>query len=114
MAKQLEITFEGKKYTLEFTRDTVRQMERAGFNIDDIFNSKPVTAILQLFYGAFLANHRNIKSELVERIYDAQNRRGELISRLAEMYREPMAALIDDPEDSEGNATWAANWERKK
>ena len=30
MAKQLNFEYKGKEYTLEFTRETVKQMEREG------------------------------------------------------------------------------------
>ena len=36
MAKQLTFSYNGKDYVLEFTRNTVRQMESGGFIADDI------------------------------------------------------------------------------
>ena len=32
------------------------------------------------------------------------------IFELAEMYNEPIMALVDEPEESEGNLDWAASW----
>jgi hypothetical protein len=29
---------------------------------------------------------------------------------LAEMYNEPIMALVDEPEEAEGNLTWTASW----
>ena len=34
----------------------------------------------------------------------------DLVMRLAEMYNEPITALVDEPEESEGNLEWGANW----
>ena len=36
MAKQIRFEFEGTDYTLEFTRNSIRQMESKGFKINDI------------------------------------------------------------------------------
>ena len=69
MAKQLTFSYNGKDYVLEFTRNTVRQMESGGFIADD-------------------------KMALIE--------------RLAEMYNEPIKAMLDEPE--EGNVEWTPSW----
>ena len=34
----------------------------------------------------------------------------ELIGKLAEMYNEPILALVEEPEDAEGNVSWTASW----
>lgn len=34
----------------------------------------------------------------------------ELIGKLAEMYNEPIMALVEEPEESEGNVDWVASW----
>lgn len=92
-------------YTLEFTRKTVKTMERQGFKIDEI-DSKPMTVIPALFAGAFIAHHKFVKSEVIEDIfYDTQNR-DELISMLADMYNDTILSLI---EGDEGNSTWEVN-----
>ena len=36
--------------------------------------------------------------------------KGELIGKLAEMYNEPILALVDEPEENEGNLDWTASW----
>ena len=33
-----------------------------------------------------------------------------LIGKLAEMYNEPIMALVAEPEESKGNVDWAASW----
>ena len=109
MAKQLSITYQGKEYCLEYTRKSVETMERNGFVASDI-QSKPMTTLPALFAGAFLANHRFVKQEIVDAIFKTLPNKGDLIGKLAEMYNEPIMSLIDDPEESEGNAMWTANW----
>lgn len=109
MAKQITLEFEGNKYTLEFTRKSVETLERRGFLASEIVE-KPVSTLPDLFAGAFLANHRFTKREVIDRIFDKLTNKQELIGKLAEMYNEPIEALMDDPKDDEGNVQWGASW----
>ena len=109
MNKQLRFTYQDKEYVLEYTRKSVEIMERKGFVASDI-ESKPVTVLPALFAGAFLANHRFVKQEVIDEIYSKLTNKSELISKLAEMYNEPIAALVDEPEESVGNVDWTASW----
>ena len=109
MSKQLSFTFEDKEYCLEFTRKSVEQMERSEFKASDI-NDKPMTVLPALFAGAFLAHHRFTKQDVIDKIFAKMTNKGELISKLAEMYNEPIMTLIDEPEEAEGNLDWTASW----
>ena len=109
MAKQLRFTYENKEYVLEFTRRSVEMMEKKGFVASDI-ETKPVTVLPALFAGAFLANHKYEKPEVIDKIYSKLTNKQELIGKLAEMYNEPIRALVDEPEESEGNLDWTASW----
>ena len=109
MGKQLRFTYQGKEYCLEYTRKSVETMERNGFVASDIQN-KPMTVLPALFAGAFLANHRFVKQDVIDEIYSKMTNKSDLIGKLAEMYNEPIMALIDEPEDAEGNLDWTASW----
>lgn len=115
MAKTLNIAYNGKEYTLEYTRETVKQMERRGFNLNDVVN-KPMSALPDLFAGAFRANHpyvkREVTDEILENIGDVEG----LIGALCEMYNEPLETLLTGAaeEGSEGKAVWTASWSTKK
>ena len=109
MNKQLRFTYQDKEYVLEYTRKSVEVMEKKGFVASDI-ESKPVTVLPALFAGAFLANHRFVKQEVIDEIYSKMTNKSELISKLAEMYNEPIMALVDEPEESAGNVDWTASW----
>ena len=111
MAKQLVITDpkSGEKYTLEYTRATVSMMEKQGFVADEL-TSKLATMIPALFAGAFLAHHRKVKRETVERIYELMPNKDKLLEALITMYQEPINALLEDPEGDEGNMNWTVNW----
>ena len=89
MAKQLTFSYKGKDYTLEYTRRTVRQMEDSGF----------------------IAHHRSVKPDVIEDIYEHLPHKEQLIEKLVEMYNEPIAALLEEPEEGdEGNVIWTASW----
>jgi len=110
MSKQLRFTYKDKEYCLEFTRRSVETMERNGFIANDI-REKPMTTLPALFAGAFLANHRFVKADLINEIYDHLTNKTELIGKLAEMYNEPIMAMVDDPdENAEGNVSWTASF----
>lgn len=109
MSKQLEFEHDGKKYTLEFTRRTVSEMEKKGFIASEI-TDKPMTTLPALFAGAFLANHRFVKQEMIEEIFSKLTKKEDLVGKLAEMYNEPIMALVEDPEENKGNISWTATW----
>ena len=110
MAKQLNFEYNGKEYTLEYTRESVKQMEREGFVANDIV-TKPMLTLPKLFSGAFKAHHRfDVKQKEIDEIFELFTNKPALIEKLAEMYAEPMEALMDN-DSSEGNAiAWDANF----
>lgn len=109
MSKQLNFTYQGKDYCLEYTRKSVEMLEKSGFVASDI-KDKPMTTLPALFAGAFFANHRFVKQEVIDEIFSKMTNKSELIGKLAEMYNEPIMTLIDEPEDAEGNLDWTASW----
>lgn len=109
MNKQLSLTYNDKNYTLTFTRKSVERMERSGFVASDIAD-KPMTTLPALFAGAFLANHPFVKRDVIDEIFSKMTNKQELIGKLAEMYNEPIAALVEEPEENEGNLNWTASW----
>ena len=109
MNKQLKFTYQDKDYCLEFTRKSVETMERNGFVASDI-KDKPMTVLPALFAGAFLANHRFVKSDVIDEIFSKMTNKSELIGKLSEMYNEPIMTLIDEPKEDEGNLNWTASW----
>lgn len=107
MARKIKFEYNGKKYTLEFNRESVKQMEAQGFKINDI-GSTPLTAVQMLFSGAFIMHHKSVfgNKNLCSEIYDHMKNRDELITLLAEMYQEPLLSLFDETEENEGNTSW--------
>lgn len=107
MSKTINFTYEDKDYTLEFSRNSVRQLERKGFVIDDIA-TRPMTVLPDLFAGAFVKNHPTLKREKIDKIYAQMSDKTSLLEALVELYNEPIEALLDEPE--EGNVKWSPSW----
>ncbi len=104
--KNITVTYEGKEYTLEFTPKTVRSMERLGFDKSSL-DKQPVTAIGQLFHGAFLVNHPNAKHETTAAIYNAMPNRDALIAKVGDMYVDTLNAFLGK---ENSDAKWTANF----
>lgn len=109
MAKNIKLNYEGAEYVLEFTRKTVEQMEDAGFRIREL-RDKPVTVLPTLFKGAFLAHCSYLKDDIINKIYATVPNKKDFMEKLIEMYSDPVEELFDEPQPSEKNATWEANW----
>ena len=111
MGKQLNFEYKNKEYTLEFTRESVKQMEREGFVAKDIME-KPMLTLPKLFAGAFKAHHRfDTKQKQIDEIFELFTNKQALVEKLAEMYAEPMETLMDNDNIDVGNAiAWEANF----
>lgn len=111
MAKQINFEHEGTDYTLEFTRSSVSSLEKKGFIIGEI-SDKPMNVLPDLFAGAFVANHKYVKREKIDKIFDGLEDKDSLIEKLVEMYHEPLKAMLDDSEEIEAKKiSWnATGW----
>lgn len=109
MSKQLQFTFDGVDYTLEYTRRTVQEMERRGLAIKNI-EEMPMTVVPALFAGAFLAHHRHVQQHTIDKIFEKITNKEGLMAKLSEMYIDPVQTLLSEPEDSKGNVIWTASW----
>lgn len=110
MAKQINFEYKGKEYTLEYTRDSVKQMEREGFVAEDIV-TKPMLTLPKLFAGAFKAHHKfDAKQKTIDEIFDTLTNKGALVEKLAEMYHEPFEELMDDCGDEKNATMWEATF----
>lgn len=106
---QINFDYNGKHYCLEYTRTSVKTMEAAGFNPNDIYD-KPALRLEQLWSGAFLANHRSVSNTVVEQLYDKMKDKTKLFETLQTMIGETYDSLLpNDEEDVEGNVEWTAN-----
>lgn len=109
MSKQLRFTYKDTEYCLEFTRKSVETMEKQGFVATDI-TTKPMTTLPSLFAGAFIAHHKFVKRDVIDEIFSNMTNKDDLIGKLAEMFNEPIMALVEEPTSEAGKVEWTASW----
>lgn len=107
MAKKITIPYNGKTYTLEYTREIVKRMEGQGFKLASL-EDMPLTTVTALFNNAFSVNHPSTGGTTKEKIYASLKNRRALIQTLMEMYAAAYNSLFDEEEEEtdEGNAGW--------
>lgn len=103
---KITFTHNGENYTLEYTLDTVKKMENAGFSMEKI-QEGPANGLSNLFAGAFLAHHKHVKRDKIEEILKEMEGSKELLGTLAEMYNDPINSLLEGA--AEGNGI---KWEK--
>lgn len=101
---KINLTYKKNEYILEFNRQSVKTMESQGFVLEEL-TAKPMTMIPMLFQGAFIKNHRGIKRNLMDEIFDDVGDKTALMEALMEMYAETLGTLTEG--NGEGNVTWA-------
>lgn len=100
----LIFTYKDNEYTLEFTRNTVMETERMGFNMDKL-DSAPVTSLTLLFRGAFLAHHRTLTIAEVDDILTNIDKDG-LLTALGQLYMDAIKPLVENEENSKNAIKW--------
>lgn len=90
----------GEKYTLEFSRDSVRFAENHGFSTEDL-SRYPMTKVPDFFFYAFRMHHKNISRERTDRILfdDLGGLPDGAMERLISLYSEPFNAFSNTDED---------------
>lgn len=107
--KEITFEFEGATFTLAYSRKTTQIMAQQGFKTN-MLTDAPALGVPMLFKGAFLVHHRGIKSDLVDKIYEALENKDELLSALIEMYSDPINALFEDSDDATKKVGWKQNF----
>lgn len=92
----------GNPHIYRFTAESVKAMEARGFDLN-LIATQPMTQMPILIEGALLAEEgANATPELALDIYQAQKDKQGLITKLIQMYNEPIDSLYA----VEGNAEW--------
>lgn len=93
--KPIRLKYEdGTEYVLEFSAQTVKEAEGAGFVLGEIMN-KPMTLVPLLFYFAFRMHHPTISKKKTDKILteDLGGLSEAMQERLVELYLAPMQEL---------------------
>lgn len=102
----IEFEWDGKEIVLEYTADSLRKMEKRGFDISKI-EERLLTISETLFVGAFIANHDDIKESVRREIFHEVSASAEeggenLDEALAMMLEE----AIEEMQSHRGNVKW--------
>ena len=89
---KIEITFQDKKYTLEYNRYSIVKMEKDGFDVSKA-DKQPLSTLIGLSRGAFIMHHPELKPEDIDLIIDAGI---QLIIGLATGLVDALPKLIND------------------
>lgn len=100
----INLEYEGTKYVLEMSRNAVQQMESNGFVLEEV-QTKPMTMIPELIYGAFIMHHSRVKRSLIDEIYASIDNKEEFITALLDMYADTLQTLTEKPSNGK-NVTW--------
>jgi hypothetical protein len=102
---RIEFDWEGKHYVLEYTADSIKKMEKRGFDISKI-DERLLSLAETLFCGAFIANHddvNEIKRREIFKELSASDEDGHGIEdAIAEMFRE----AVEEMQSHRGNVKW--------
>lgn len=104
---QISFDYNGKHYVLEYTRESVKRMEAAGYRPNES-GSTPLMELDMLWAGAFYKNHRQTSSRILEKILDEMKDKDKLLQTLRQMVTETYNSLVDPDEEDSGNVEWTA------
>lgn len=96
--RKLKLKINDKDYTLEMTRDSIKWLEAMGFSIEE-FDRKPITFYDLVWTSLFIANHKDINSNLAIKLMDTYQKSGKSPAKVVkfaiEEYQAFMSALAD-------------------
>lgn len=103
---RIKFQYEGQDYVLEFTADSIKQMERNGFKFGKIDESI-LTAPEELFCGSFIANHRAVPRKRRLEIYKELAGEDESGSALSEVLGDMLSEAIEELNSHQGKVAWS-------
>lgn len=105
---KISFEYKGTNYTLEYTRDSARALQLAGFD-DSKIATQELVMIPLLFKYSFLEHHKNIRGAVIDEIFEHLTNKQPLMEKLAEMYYNTVSTLTDEPEDDSGKVEWTVS-----
>lgn len=105
MTRRISFVYKDKKYVLEYTKSSIKEMERRGFVIEEVLK-KPLSMLPDMFAGAFIANHRFTRRKEIDEIYEQFDNKDELVNALAEMYSLVIDEFIEELEKAGNGLKW--------
>ena len=88
-----------KEYTLCLTRDSVKEIEARGFNIQN-FIEKPLTYMDVLWYGGFVANHPDVNLNLAVKLIEKYQEEGGDVNEVINFLADEYSNFVNAPTDT--------------
>lgn len=88
-----------KEYTLCLTRQSVKEIETKGFNIQN-FLEKPVTYMDILWYGGFIANHSSVNPNLAAKLLETYQEEGGDVAEVINFLADEYSNFVNAPTDT--------------
>jgi len=105
----LDFEYNGKDYSLAYTIDVVKRLDRSGLLAQIAGGERPLTMTEDLFIPAFEANHSSVSNNIRRKIFEEfteTSEDGSLLECLLEMVNEVREAMAP-----KGNVKWRMNRE---
>ena len=103
----LDFEYGGKDYSLAYTIEVVKRLDRSGLIAEIANGQRPLTMTEDLFTAAFDANHSTVSNNIRRKIFEefsASSDDGSLLECLLEMLNEAREAM-----SPAGNVKWRMN-----
>lgn len=103
----LDFEYNGKDYSLGYTIETIKRLDRSGLLSQIVNGERPLTMTEDLFNAAFEANHSTVSNRIRGEIYkefSETSEDGSLFECLIEMINEAREAM-----SPQGNVKWRMN-----
>ena len=103
----LDFECNGREYSLAYTIDVVKRLDRSGLLAEIANGQRPLTMTEDLFKAAFEANHSTVSNRIRETIFgelEESSEDGSLLECLMEMINE-----VREEMSPKGNAQWRMN-----
>lgn len=94
----VEFNYGGKRYSLGYNRKSAAAIERAGFVSSEI-TDKPNIMIPLLVVGAFQMNHKRMRDDEIDKVFDNIADKDGFVSALLKEYQKTYETLLGKPED---------------
>lgn len=88
-----------KEYTLCLTRESIKEIEKQGFNISK-FMDKPITYMDLLWYSGFYAKHRNINQTKAQNLQNQYREEGGDVNEVIEFLADEYSNFVNAPTDT--------------
>ena len=93
--KKLELNINNKNYTLMMNRESIKWLETNGFNAEE-FNKKPITFYDLIWTSLFIANHKEVNSNLAIKLLETYQRDGKNVSLVIKFAIEEYQSFMND------------------